>query len=93
MNWTFFSEKIRIKSNWVSPVHRTENEIDFIISNPKDIFYDVYVLNVFSTGSDRRMIQTKVVVNIKKERRNLIYSKTSSRLTAPQDLDKLLNTD
>lgn len=69
---SFFGKKSQNRWTWISPDGRKKSEIDYIFSNRKKIVYDVLVLNRFSTGSDHRMIQAKVVLNTKTERVKMI---------------------
>ena len=52
----------------VSPDGSTKNEINFIISNNKEIMEDVNVNNRFSTGSDHRLVRGKITLNFKQRR-------------------------
>lgn len=65
---SFFGKKSQNRWTWINRDGRKKNEIDYIFSNRKKIVHDVLVLNRFSTGSDHRMIRTKVVLNTKPER-------------------------
>ncbi|XP_048516546.1 craniofacial development protein 2-like [Dendroctonus ponderosae] len=76
---SFYRKAPLRKWTWVSPDCSTKNEIDFIISNRKEIVRDVTVLNKFSMGSDHRLVRSKISINIKNERRKLIKQPTSSK--------------
>lgn len=69
---TFFKKNPNRKWTWISPDGRTRNEIDFILANRNYIIQDVNVLNKFHTGSDHRLVRTKLVVNQKFERRKMM---------------------
>lgn len=85
---TFFKKKANRKWTWASPDGRTKNEVDFIISNRKDIFQDINVLNRFSTGSDHRMVRAKIKINLKREREKLIFHKKRNKRVPPGDTYK-----
>lgn len=76
---SFYRKTPQRKWTWASPDGSTKNEIDFIISNRKEIVRDVTVLNKFSIGSDHRLVRSKISINIKNERRKLIKQPTSSK--------------
>lgn len=82
---TFFQKPTQRKWTWVSPNMKVKNEIDFILSNKKYIVKDVSVLNKFSTGSDHRLVRSKIVINIKQERSKLISSKKNRFNTIDMD--------
>lgn len=95
---SFFDKKPQQKWTWISPDGKTKNEIDFIISNRKEIVHDVTVLNNFSIGSDHRMIRSKISINSKAERSKMIRRENKKKWTAPNnteafqnDIDKYLN--
>lgn len=87
MNSFFFEKKPKRKWTWISPDGKTKNEIDFIISNRKDIVHDVTVLNKVSIGSDHRMIRAKLKLSVKKERQKMITkTKPVNRWTPPGNI-------
>lgn len=49
-----------------------KNEIDYFLTNNKEIYNDVSVLNQFSTDSDLRLVSAKTIINTKLDRRKLI---------------------
>jgi hypothetical protein len=53
------------------PKWKTFNETDFILTNKKYMVKDVTVLNNFNTGSDHRLVQSKLGINTKWERKKL----------------------
>ena len=65
---TFFLKKSQNKWTRISPGGSTKSEIDFIISNNKEIMEDVNVINRFSTGSDHRLVRGKITLNLKRQR-------------------------
>lgn len=75
---TFFRKKEHRKWTWASPRGVTKNEIDFIISDKKQIIKDVNVLNKLSVGRDHRAVRAKVIINMRKERTTMIKKKRSS---------------
>lgn len=69
---TFFQKKDQRKWTWRSPDGRVKNEIDFILSNNKNICRDTSVLNRFNTGSDHRLVRADIQINTKIERKKLL---------------------
>ncbi|XP_072028539.1 uncharacterized protein [Amphiura filiformis] len=67
-----------------TPNGTTKNGIGFILSDKQHIVTDVSVLNKFNTGSDHRLVRTKIHINMKLERAKLM-----SKKTANMNLDKL----
>lgn len=55
---TFFNKKAQQKWTWINP--DGINEIDFVITNKKEILYNV--LNKMSIGSDHRIVKANVVI-------------------------------
>ena len=47
-----------------SPDGSTKNELDFVITDKKEIVQDETVLNRFSAGSDSRIVRAKIVMEI-----------------------------
>ena len=68
---TFFYKKVHRKWTWKSPCGVT-NEIDFILTNRRDIMKNVTVLNKVNVGSDHRMVRAEIKINLKRERKNLV---------------------
>lgn len=60
---SFFPRKLQRKWTWANAGRITKNEMNYIITNHKNIVQNVIVLNNFSTGSDHRMVRAKVVTN------------------------------
>lgn len=69
---TFFKKQNQRRWTWKSADGRTKNEIDFILSNNKNICKDISVLNKFSTGSDHRLVRARILINTKIERKKLV---------------------
>ncbi|XP_072384376.1 uncharacterized protein [Diabrotica undecimpunctata] len=97
---THFKKSPQRKWTWQSPNGLNKNEIDFIFTNKKDAVQDVTVLNQFSTGSDHRMVRAKVVLNVKKERRNMVTRTKNVTFTAitntrayQEEIDRNLQND
>jgi Reverse transcriptase (RNA-dependent DNA polymerase) len=91
---SFFKKKPSRKWTWRSPTKRT-SEIDYILTNKKDIFLDCTVINKFNTGSDHRMVRCKVRFNIKRERSKLMQKPRvrrglRSRVEFQQELENRL---
>lgn len=74
---TFFKKPEHRRWTWQSPGGITRNEIDFIISNNRNIAMDTSVLNTICVGSDHRMVRAKIYINTKSERRKYIQNKQS----------------
>lgn len=68
---TLFKKHKQRKWTWKSPDGRTKNEIDFILSNNKNICTNISVLNQFDTGSDHRLVRATLQFNLKIERNKL----------------------
>lgn len=68
---TFFKKNPKRKWIWISPDGKIKNEIDFVISSQKEIIQDVSVINRFTTGSDHRLVRSKITINHKLERTKL----------------------
>ncbi|XP_044759008.1 craniofacial development protein 2-like [Coccinella septempunctata] len=84
---SFFYKKLNRRWTWKSPDGRTKNEIDYIITDNKNTVKDVSVLNKFFTGSDHRIVRAKIVLNLKKERRNMITKSERNPWRPPTDID------
>lgn len=84
---TFFKKPEHRKWTWVSPDSRTRNEIDFIITDKKQIIADVTVLNRLSIGSDHRMVRAKVLLNLRTERSKLVNNNGRERWTGVDDVE------
>ena len=68
---TFFEKRIERKWTWKSP-SGVKNEIDFILSNRRDVVKDVSVINKVNVGTDHRMVRSKIKFDLKIERKKLI---------------------
>ena len=68
---TFFEKRLDRKWTWKSP-SGVKNEIDFILSNRRDIVKDVSVINKVNVGTDHRMVRSKIKLGLKIERKKLI---------------------
>ena len=64
---SFYKKKVSRKWTWKGP-NGIKNEIDFILSNNKNVIQDVSVLHHFNTGSDHRLVRCVFKMNIKLER-------------------------
>lgn len=82
---SFFKKKPQRKWTWTAPNGETKNEIDYVLTKTKEIVKDVTVLNNFSTGSDHRLVRTKIAINLKMER----YLKIKRRNPIKIDTRKL----
>lgn len=88
---SFFDKKPQQKWTWISPDGNTKNEIDFIISNRREIVHDVTALNNFSIGSDHRMVRSKISINIKGERMKMVRKSKNKKWTPPNNADTFRN--
>lgn len=68
---TFFKKPIQRKWTWRSPSGNVKNEIDYILTNKREICTDVSVLSKFDTGSDHRMVRATLQINTQMERNKL----------------------
>jgi len=73
---SFFKKSPQRKWTWASPDGVTRNEIDFIITNNRNMVYDVSVLHNCSIGSHHRLVRAKITINLKKERTKIITKNT-----------------
>ncbi|CAG4951581.1 unnamed protein product [Colias eurytheme] len=74
---TYFKKRSSRKWTWLSPDHKTKNEIDFILSsNPKSVT-NVEVLNKISYPSDHRMIRCSLKIQNPKMNRRIIKTMPS----------------
>ena len=62
---SFFQKKEHRRWTWIRPDGQTKNEIDFIISNKKEVVIDASVLNNCPIGSDNKMVMVKVSIDLK----------------------------
>lgn len=69
---SLFNKKSQQKWTWISQDGNTKNEIDFVISDRKEIILDVTTSNNLSIGSHHRMIRSKVSINTKGERMKMM---------------------
>lgn len=53
----------------MSPYRSTKSEIDYIITDKKEIIYYITVVNKIWIGNDYHMVRTKISLNTKKERK------------------------
>lgn len=71
---TYFKKKSSRKWTWISPDHKTKNEIDFIMSpNPKSVT-NVEVLNKISFPSDHRILRCSIKIQKPKMSRGTFQS-------------------
>ena len=68
---TFFEKRLERKWTWKSPSD-VKNEIDFIISNRRDIIKNVEVINKVNVGSDHRMVRGEIKIHLRRERNKLM---------------------
>ena len=71
---SFFKKPPHRKWTWMSPDGKTKNEVDFILTNKRQIFNDVTVIARVKTGSDHRMVRGTLNINVKLERSRLMKS-------------------
>lgn len=90
---SFFKKKAHRRWTWESPDGRTKNEIDFIITDKRQIVKDVTVLNTCRTGSDHRMVRCKVQMELDRERYKLIRKKSKQTWITPSDHPRIRNSD
>ena len=69
---TFFKKRLNRRRIWIPPNGATKNEIDYIMTNRPDIFFDVSVINSFNTDSNHRMIRVRERIYTKFERVKMI---------------------
>lgn len=70
----FFKKSPQRKWTWASPDGVTRNEIDFIITNNRNMVHDVSVLNNCSIGiSDHRLVRVKITIHL--ERTKIVNKK------------------
>lgn len=80
---SFFVKKLHRRWTWESPDGKTRNEIDYIISDKKQIITDVSVLNKFTTGSDHRMVRATIKIDLKKETKSFDKKENLASLDSP----------
>ena len=84
---SFFYKKDHRRWTWRSPDGKTKNEIDFMITDKKQIFRNVTVLNQFSTGSDHRMLKACIETDLGKERYRMTKKKPRCTWTDPRSIN------
>lgn len=93
---TFYKKPPQRKWTWRNPNGQIKNEIDYIISNRRDICQDVSVLNHFDTGSDHRLVRAKMIINTKVERKRMVqkgnYPTTETLTSRAEEYQTILNT-
>nr|XP_032511484.1 uncharacterized protein LOC116765942 [Danaus plexippus plexippus] len=62
------------KWTWMSPDSSTRNEIDFIMTDKRRIFYKISVIHRVKTGNDHRIVLGTLNINVKLERSHLMKS-------------------
>lgn len=83
---TFFKKNINQRWTWMSPDDKTKNEIDYILSNRKDLFTDVDVLKNVKFRSDHRLLRgTLEFVNKKKSRKHFANSNSTLKYEDEQN--------
>lgn len=66
---SFYKNRNNNRWTWASPDGRYKNEIDFILSNRKDIFQDCRVVNKINFNSNHRMVRAKIKLSDYKKSR------------------------
>lgn len=75
-----------------NPYRRTKNEIDSIMTDKKQIFRNVSILNEFSTDSNHRMAKASIDIDHEKERYHMIKKKSRSTLVYFENTDIFQST-
>ena len=75
---TFFKKPPQRKWTWKGP-NGAKNEIDYVLSNNREILQDGSVLNRFKISSDHRMVRCKLKLNTRLERKTLKLSEENSQ--------------
>ncbi|ELT97455.1 hypothetical protein CAPTEDRAFT_193412 [Capitella teleta] len=82
---TYFEKKSSRKWTWRSPNGETKNQIDFIMTNKKDIILNTEVIQRLNTGSDHRLVRSTIRTNHRLERSKMV------RRPAPKiNIEKLM---
>ena len=68
---TTFKKRAERKWTWKSPDWSTKKEYDLILPSRRQPVNDVHTLTCFNAGSDHRMVRSKVMLNLRKERQSL----------------------
>ena len=68
---TFFKKSPGRRCTGIFPNGAIKNEIDYILTDKPYIFTGVSVINMFNTGSDHRMVRSRLTINTKLERARL----------------------
>ncbi|XP_069985524.1 craniofacial development protein 2-like [Penaeus vannamei] len=76
---TFFKKRDGRRWTWESPDRKTQNEIDFIVTDKLNIIKDISTMNKIDVGSDHRFLKATVELDAKLERkksmnRNINYN-------------------
>ncbi|XP_045541562.1 craniofacial development protein 2-like [Papilio machaon] len=66
---SFYNKKKAKKWTWMSPNGLYKNEIDFILSNKRNVFKDVTTLNNFNFNTDHKMVRGTLTANYRKSRK------------------------
>ena len=80
---TFYKKRTNRKWTWKSP-SGIVNEIDFILTDRRDIVKNVGVINKVNVGSDHRMVRSEIKLSLRMERKKLIQK-------PPPNLANLVN--
>ena len=77
---TQFQNKALRRWKWRSPVGKTKNEIDLIMTDKPSMVTDVTVINRINIGSDHRMVMGSITLNTRAERRKLLNKNIRTRV-------------
>ncbi|PZC72845.1 hypothetical protein B5X24_HaOG210520 [Helicoverpa armigera] len=75
---SFYKKRKSRKWTWISPNGRDKNEIDFILTNQKQFFNDVSVINKLNFNTDHRMVRANIKCDQKKSRKFVVASRVLS---------------
>lgn len=88
---TFF-KKAEQDGRAKKPDGRTKNQIDFMITDKKQIVTDVTVLNRLSVENDHRMVKAEISLYLKAERFKLVIRNNSKKWTNADIIEKYQKT-
>lgn len=74
---THFKKNSKGKWTWEDPIGPSKSKIKFNLANKISTIKDVSACNKFRKGSDHGLIRTRVVLDLKTERMNLIRKSTT----------------
>ena len=78
---TLFQKKIERRWTWRSPDGKTNNEINYIMTDKPSMITDVRVINRINIGSDHRMLMSNIRLDTKAERKKLLREKKPPKST------------